>query len=78
MSGLESLYVGQAEGVPLYLEVVDHSDVGGRLLSFSIVHNRVSLRAGDAAGGKDLVVLVHAEGLPAKVFHRKGLTNYGG
>lgn len=56
-----------------YLEVVDHGDVSGRSLPDGVIHHRVSLWTGDAAGGQDLVVLVHAQRLPAQVFHREAV-----
>lgn len=57
-----------------YLKIVNHGDVTGRDFPNSIVYNRISLWTRDAAGGEDLVVLVHTEGLPTQVLHRQGLT----
>lgn len=57
-----------------YLEVVNNCDVSGLLFAFGVVDNGVPLGPGNAAGGEDLVVLVHAEGLPTHVLHWKGLT----
>lgn len=58
---------------PTHLVVVHHCDVHGRLLGLAKVDDRVLLGAWHAAGGQDLVVLVHAQRLPAQVLHGKGL-----
>lgn len=53
---------------------MNHCDVSGLLLALGIVDNGVPLGPRNAAGRKDLVVLVHAEGLPTQVLHWEGLT----
>lgn len=47
-----------------YLEVVHHSDMCGRCFPDGVIYNSISLRTRDSAGGQDLVILVHTQGLP--------------
>lgn len=42
--------------------------------AFGMVHNRVFLQTRDTTGRQDLIVLVHTQGLPSKIFHWKSLT----
>lgn len=65
---------GLRPGGPTHLVVVHHCDVRGRLLGLAEVDDRVLLGAWYSAGGQDLIVLVHAQRLPAQVLHRQGLT----
>lgn len=65
---------GLRPGGPTHLVVVHHCDVRGRLLDLAEVDDGVLLGAWYAAGGQDLIVLVHAQRLPAQVLHWQGLT----
>lgn len=56
-----------------HLVVVHHGDVHGWLLGLAEVGDRILLGARHAAGGQDLIVLVHAQRLSPQVLHGQGL-----
>lgn len=57
-----------------YLEVVHNSNVFGWDFSNAMVDHSVSLGPRDAAGGQDLVILVHTQRFPTQVLDRQRLT----
>lgn len=63
---------------PTHLVVVHHSDVHGWLLGLAEADDRVLLGARHAAGGEDLIVLVHAQRFTPQVLHGQGFAVGGG
>lgn len=67
-------WINRRKGKVQYLKIVDHSNVSRRGFPHSIVYYRIPLWTRDAAGGEDLVILVHTEGLPTQVLYRQGVS----